>query len=526
MLQNQLNQTNYNHYTGFVQLSLPFDLSVKIDPNDPVFSFLDAVEGIDFSKFVKIARSNNTHSHDRVMLLKTLLFAFQEGNRSLTKIAQLCKTDIRYMYLTNEERPSAMAFQRMTDQLKESIDDVFFTISKHIAKDLMLCDMDIQYIDGTKIEANAHKNSFVYKKRIVNAEVRLFERITEDIYQLNMAYGYHYPVKGTYEAFDMGIICQYLMEVITQEEIKLVYGKGKRKSGFQRFYDLFLGYYLKLTEYEFWLNIMGERNSCSKVDHDATFMATKYDYYNQTGVTRTCYNCQIAVSNGIIVNSDVFQNPADQYTWMPFMDRYEEAYGELPKYPVADAGYGSYDNYLYNVEHEMELVQKFSMYGKEEDKQFQKRKFNSLNWKENEEGFKICPEGRVFDQYGYDRIRYTKNENPSITQIYTEKDRCEGCPHKEECTKGKYRTYGKNVILNEFQEKVKENLATPEGTEMKKQRSIQVEGAFGMIKQDMGFTRFTRKGMKSVKMEFLLVCIGYNLRKYHIHRIRSGKNEA
>lgn len=163
---------------------------------------------------------------------------------------------------------------------------------------------------------------------------------------------------------------------------------------------------------------MGERNSCSKVDHDATFMATKYDYYNQTGVTRTCYNCQIAVSNGIIVNSDVFQNPADQYTWMPFMDRYEEAYGELPKYPVADAGYGSYDNYLYNVEHEMELVQKFSMYGKEEDKQFQKRKFNSLNWKENEEGFKICPEGRVFDQYGYDRIRYTKTKiHPSHRSI-------------------------------------------------------------------------------------------------------------
>ena len=151
------------------------------------------------------------------------------------------------------------------------------------------------------------------------------------------------------------------------------------------------------------------------------------------------------------------------------MDRYEEAYGERPKYPVADAGYGSYDNYLYNVEHEMKLVQKFSMYGKEEDKQFKKRKFNSLNWKINEEGFKICPDGRVFDQYGYDRIQYTRNDNLSITQIYTEKNHCEGCPLKEECTKGKYRTYGKNVILNELQEKVKENLSTSEGQEMKKE---------------------------------------------------------
>ncbi|MBM6809392.1 transposase [Faecalicoccus pleomorphus] len=101
-----------------------------------------------------------------------------------------------------------------------------------------------------------------------------------------------------------------------------------------------------------------------------------------------------------------------------------------------------------------------------------------MNWKINEEGFKICPDGRVFDQYGYDRIQYTRNDNLSITQIYTEKNHCEGCPLKEECTKGKYRAYGKNVILNELQEKVKENLSTSEGQEMKKERSIQVEGAF------------------------------------------------
>ena len=360
------------------------------------------------------------------------------------------------MYLTNEECPSAMAFQRMTEQLKESIDDVFFTISKHIARDLMLCDTDVQYIDGTKIEANAHKNSFVYKKRIMNAETRLFERITEDIYRLNETYGYHYPVKGKYEAFDMGVICQYLMEVITCQNIQLVYGKGKRKSEFQRFYDLFLGYYIKLNEYEFWLNIMGKRNSCSKIDHDATFMATKYDYYNQTGVTRPCYNCQIAYATGLSQIRMYFKiqpiNIHGFHLWIVTKKLMEN--GQNIRQPMQDME--AMTTILYNVEHEMELVQKFSMYGKEEDKQFKKRKFNSLNWKINEEGFKICPDGRVFDQYGYDRIQYTRNDNLSITQIYTEKNHCEGCPLKEECTKGKYRTYGKNVILNELQEKVKE----------------------------------------------------------------------
>lgn len=74
------------YYYNAIQLSLPFNLSISIDKNDPVFSYLEVVEGVNFSKYVKTIRSNNTHSHDRGMLLKVLLFAFMEGNRSLSKI--------------------------------------------------------------------------------------------------------------------------------------------------------------------------------------------------------------------------------------------------------------------------------------------------------------------------------------------------------------------------------------------------------------------------------------------------------
>ncbi len=76
------------------------------------------------------------------------------------------------------------------------------------------------------------------------------------------------------------------------------------------------------------------------------------------------------------------------------------------------------------------------------------------------------------------------------------------------------------MVLNEFYAEVDENLSTDFGKELKKQRSIQVEGAFGVIKQDMKFTRFTRKGLRNAKMEFLIVCIGYNLKKYHRYRLR------
>ena len=101
-------------------------------------------------------------------------------------------------------------------------------------------------------------------------------------------------------------IVQYLFEVMEKEDIEPVYGRGKRKTEIQRSYDEFLKYYEKLLEYECWLDIIDERNSCSKTDHDATMCATKMDYYCNTGLSRPCYNAQIAVSDGIIVNADLY----------------------------------------------------------------------------------------------------------------------------------------------------------------------------------------------------------------------------
>ena len=137
----------------------------------------------------------------------------------------------------------------------------------------------------------------------------------------------------------------------------------------------------------------------------------------------------------------------------------------------------------------------------------------------------ICPDNRVFDQYERDVYRNTAQGNLTITQLYYEKNKCEGCPFRKECLQNPdgYRRYTKNVIRDEFWRTVNEELGTEEGTELKIQRSIQVEGAFGVIKQDFGFTRFHRKGLKNVKMEFLLVCLGYNLKKYHLSRIRRMK---
>lgn len=110
------------------------------------------------------------------MLLKVVLFARMIGFGNVRSMESLCRHDIRFMYIMKEETPSFMAFERLLkDYLIEDIDHIFFDISQNIGK-LMNIDKSVQYIDGTKFEANANKYSFVYKTRIINARRRLFTR--------------------------------------------------------------------------------------------------------------------------------------------------------------------------------------------------------------------------------------------------------------------------------------------------------------------------------------------------------------
>ena len=53
-------------------------------------------------------------------------------------------------------------------------------------------------------------------------------------------------------------------------------------------------------------------------------------------------------------------------------------------------------------------------------------------------------------------------------------------------------------------------------------RSIQVEGAFGVLKEDYGFRRFLMRGKKNVETEFLLLSFGYNVNKLH-HKIQKDR---
>ena len=103
--------------------------------------------------------------------------------------------------------------------------------------------------------------------------------------------------------------------------------------------------------------IIGERNSYSKPDPDARFMRMKDDHM-MNGQLKAAYNWQISTSNQFIVNYDIYQNPRDTLTLPSHLEGYKKLYDSSPDVTVADAGYGSEENYEYMAKEEIEAFVK------------------------------------------------------------------------------------------------------------------------------------------------------------------------
>ena len=93
---------------------------------------------------------------------------------------------------------------------------------------------------------------------------------------------------------------------------------------------------------------------------------------------------------------------------------------------------------------------------------------------------------------------------------------CTGCLHKERCTraKGNRTLRFSKEFLRQREESMK-RITSETGILLRMNRSIQAEGAFGVIKQDYGFRQFLLRGNRKVRTEFLLIAMGYNFNKLH-----------
>ena len=278
----------------------------------------------------------------------------------------------------------------------------------------------------------------------------------------------------------------------------------------------FKDFVARKQKYERDMEIFEERNSYSKTDHDATFMRMKDDYM-KNGQLKAGYNIQIATEGQYALAYDIFPNPTDMRTFRPFLDRIEQDFFELPPYIVADAGYGSEENYedVSEIRNREALIT-YNSYRKEKKKSFRKNEFHSANWAYNEEEDAFtCPNGKRLS-FRYRSQKADRNGYQREFKVYECED-CTGCPLRSACTKAKEGN-NRKIYYNEKWEhqknKVKEKLSNEKTGEIYGKRKVDVEPVFGFLKANLRFTRMSVRGKECVGNELGFAFLAVNLRKY------------
>lgn len=512
--------TKVNHKAKIkkMQLTFSFDLTNNFDVDEEVFLVHNIIEEMNL-KFLDSAYSNKGRKPvvEPKTMLKILVFAYLNRKYSARDIEDACKYDLRFRWLLNNERnPDHVTINRFRNKIYPFMDEILKQLI-----DLLIeqgeVDLKSIYIDGTKIEANANRYTFIWKKSIIKYQVRLIEKISEYFNIDDELSNKDFKKLVLKEFNNVGNICK-------SKDIVFVYGQGKRKTEEQKRYELFEEWLDKLDIYEKHLEIMGERNSYSKTDHDATFMRLKDDHM-KNGQLKPAYNIQCATNGGYVVDIEGFSNPADMRTLPSFVNNLVEKYDTKINRVVADSGYESEENYLYLKQNQIEAYIKPSNYELKKTRKYKKdisRKENMTYCKVDD--YYICHNNKKLE---FEKIIYRKNkyEFKSESRVYLCKD-CLNCTYSHDCIKSENKSGLKRIYVAERFESLRkeseENIITKEGITERLNRSIQAEGIFSYIKTGMTYSRFKHKGMEKVIAEMKLLSVAINIRKLS-NKIKSNK---
>jgi hypothetical protein len=274
-------------------------------------------------------------------------------------------------------------------------------------------------------------------------------------------------------------------------------------------------YLPRMEKYEKQEQILEQRQSYSKTDTDATFMRMKEDHM-KNGQLKPGYNVQTGVENQFVVGFSVHQKSGDTTCLKPHLEQLKTMHGRLPDSIIADAGYGSEENYEYLESCDVEHFVKYNTYHKEKSKKWIKDALRVQNWHYVESSDEyICGYGRYLSFIGEKKQR-SDNGYESLVRVYECED-CSDCPYREKCIKSSKPEANRKIYinrrLNELKQVAKANLDSEKGQQMRSKRPVEVESVFGNIKGNFGVRRFMLRGLEKVKLEWGLYSIGHNMRK-------------
>lgn len=520
----------------------PQALADVIVPNHPVFTISNIIDRLDldplFNKYLRKDKEGQISPskggqypyHPR-MLLKVLVYGYTSNIYSSRKLEAACRENIHFMWLTGRQTPDHNTINRFrSERLKDVIKEVFSQVVLMLAEEGRLSLKEV-FTDGTKIEANANRYTFIWAKSIKTNREKIIAQVKELL-----------DYAGKVAAAEMEDHTPTDFDPIdgqaVQKTVDHINEALKNKPEVPKAVKTKLAYLKKtaaqnIDKYKEQEEMLKGRKSCSKTDSDATFMRMKEDHM-KNGQLKPGYNLQASTSNQYIVNYTLHSNPTDTLTLPAHVENHKALYGEVPEVLVADAGYGSEQNLAWLEGNGIEAYVKHGSFDKDQQSEARqepgrrgkkvgdKKPFTADKLHYNREAdCYICPMGQRMHKV-WEGVQRTESGYERVISRYQAQD-CSQCPLRGVCHKSKgNRQIEVSLEGVRLKAAAVARLKSDRGIALRKKRCYDVEPVFGNWKQNHGFRHFMLRGAEKVGIETGLHSLAHNLRK----RTRENQKKA
>lgn len=501
----------FKTYSPTQGMLLPPSLDELIGANHPVRVVNEVIESLNLELLEKAYKGGGTSSYHPKMLLKILVYGYVTNTYSSRKLEAATKENIHFIWLASWQQPDHNTINSFRGKrLQNALKDIFTQVVELLIEEGVLSIKDLN-VDGTKIEANANRYTFVWGNAIKASKEKIKKQL-EELWQYTQKVAAEESEQPTPPDFTT-ITKEKVVQTIEKIEQALRDKEGVSKQVKQKLNYAKNKWPATLAKYEEQEKILDGRNSYSKTDHDATFMRMKDDHM-KNGQLKAAYNVQISTADQYIVDYSIHPNPTDTTTFIKHIEQHKATYDQCPQSITADAGYGSEENLQYVEDHAIEGYIKYPAFDKQQSaKHYNQHPFatDNLHYNKEKDCF-YCPMGQAMHCIN----TYKKQTSTGFEQTIKryQAQNCNGCPLRGVCNQAEHnRIIEVNHNLIRHKAIVKEKLNTEEGMRKRKKRCYDVEPVFGNIKSNHKFNRFMLRGKKKVAIEFGLLALAQNLRK-------------
>ena len=496
------------------QLQLPTNLDDLIPEDHLVRVVHEAIEKMDLDPLLKRYKGGGTSSYHPKMMLKVLVYAYSQRVYSSRQIAKALRENVYFMWISGNSRPDFRTINRFRGEVMRGIMEQVFASVLELLIEEGYVKLEHYFLDGTKIEANANRYSWVWAKSTRNYKQKLQEnvkKLLDEIDQVNEEQDEEYGDKDLEEMGEDGPIDADKLEKKIQELNEILKEDPEDKKLAKAVKKMQEDYLPRQQKYEAQEKKFKGRSSYSKTDVDATFMRMKEDHM-KNGQLKPGYNVQIGTENQFVVGFSVHQRPGDSGCLVPHLEGLKSQLGRLPETVIADAGYGSEENYVYLDGQGTEAYIKYNTFHLEQKKRKKDRfRAASFPYDETKDEF-ICPAQKRLS-YRHMEPYQTENGFQTELRIYECED-CSRCELKTQCT----RAVGNRRIQvsfrgRELRDQASVRLLSEQGLTLRSKRPVEAESVFARLKHNWGFRRFRLRGKEKVEVEWGLLSIAHNLAK-------------